>query len=114
MESHNTSGGDLNETNDQVDNLLEELNDLIKHRRYSKASLAIEGIDNHGVALDSQRSDVTSPFLPKRHSMIQDGGTTTSPAMGMGANRVNPFEETGGFKLSEDTDTIQLRQPPSN
>ena len=53
MESHNTSGGDLNETNDQVDNLLEELNDLIKHRRYSKASLAIEVIDNHGVALDS-------------------------------------------------------------
>ena len=47
--------------------------------------------------------------------MIQDGGTTTSPAIqSVGANSEHPFEETGGFKLAEDTDTIQLRQPPSN
>ncbi len=60
--------GDLDETvDDQVDGLLKELNEFMHLRKNSQVE---DG--QYLNALESHRSEQQSPFLPNRHSMLQD------------------------------------------
>ena len=96
-------GDELNETADQVDNLLDELNELVARRQESQSNFhsgtpsnQIMVLESHDSTLDNYytQDEPSSPFLPKRSSMMGKRPTFDGGMGGVGGS--NAGGSSGG------------------
>lgn len=90
--SGNHTLDEFNDTTDQVDNLLEELNEFVAHPRR-------ESRQNRLLYQEEDEEELMSPMLPRRLSMAKEED-----------REVNQNDESAVIKLIEDCDNIKLRR----